>query len=274
MEPVFVDWTREDRESLAQAHALLEHKGLAERLTQLVGAPVERGLAMLPAGWRGGIQKAVTLSLEKALDVALMSMRDPARKPSRERWHTLAVALTGAGGGAFGLPGLAVELPASTTLMLRSIAEIARSEGEDLSSLEGRLECLKVFALGGGRAEGESGSGPDGAAETGYYAVRSAMAAAVRDAVQFVAEHGVAEKGAPVLVRLIAAIASRFGVVVSEKAAAMAIPAVGAFGGAVVNTLFMDHFQGIARGHFIIRRLERTHGKDRVRAAYRSFGGR
>jgi hypothetical protein len=36
------------------------------------------------------------------------------------------VAGTGAAGGAFGLSGLAFDLPVTTTLMLRSIAEIAR----------------------------------------------------------------------------------------------------------------------------------------------------
>jgi hypothetical protein len=33
--------------------------------------------------------------------------------------------------------------------MLRSIADIARSEGEDLSDPEAALSCVEVFALGG-----------------------------------------------------------------------------------------------------------------------------
>ena len=40
-------------------------------------------------------------------------------------------AASGAAGGAFGLASLPVELPVSTTIMLRSIADIARAEGED-----------------------------------------------------------------------------------------------------------------------------------------------
>ena len=54
----------------------------------------------------------------------------------------------------------------------------------------------------------------------------------------------------------------------SEKAAAQAIPIVGAAGGAVINLLFIDHFQTMARGHFTVRRLERQHGVDAVREAY------
>jgi hypothetical protein len=66
----------------------------------------------------------------------------------------------------------------------------------------------------------------------------------------------------------VTAVASRFGVVVSEQTAAKAVPVVGAAGGAVINVLFMNHFQDMARGHFIVKRLERTYGMDLVRAAY------
>ena len=70
------------------------------------------------------------------------------------------------------------------------------------------------------------------------------------------------------LVRLVAQIASRFGVVVTQKLAAQAVPVIGAFGGAAVNYAFIDHFQEIARAHFTVRRLERRYGKDVVRMAY------
>jgi hypothetical protein len=43
---------------------------------------------------------------------------------------------------------------------------------------------------------------------------------------------------------------------------------IGAAGGAVVNALFMDHFQDVARGHFIVRRLERTYDHETVRRSY------
>jgi len=59
-------------------------------------------------------------------------------------------------------------------------------------------------------------------------------------------------------VRLLAQIGSRFGVVVSQKVAVQAVPVLGAIGGAAVNAAFVDHFQTLARGHFIVRRLERT----------------
>ena len=84
------------------------------------------------------------------------------------------------------------------------------------------------------------------------------------------ASKGVAAHGAPALVRLMNTIAARFSAQVSEQVAAKSIPAIGAVLGAVVNTVFIDHFQQTAHGHFAVRRLERRYGADAVQAAYRA----
>ena len=75
----------------------------------------------------------------------------------------------------------------------------------------------------------------------------------------------------PALVRFETTIAARYGVTVSEKVAAQAVPVLGAVGGAAINVLFIDHYQGLARGHFTVRRLERTYGAAVVRKAYRAL---
>ena len=82
------------------------------------------------------------------------------------------------------------------------------------------------------------------------------------------AEKGIVQDGAPAVVRFIVQVAARYGIVVSEKTAAQAVPLLGAAGGALVNALFMDHFQEVARGHFIVRRLERSYDPEIVRRAY------
>jgi len=69
-------------------------------------------------------------------------------------------------------------------------------------------------------------------------------------------------------VRFVAQIASRFGIVVSQKVAAQALPMIGTLGGAAVNYAFMDHFQAVAKAHYLVRRLERIYGQDAVRAEY------
>ena len=37
------------------------------------------------------------------------------------------------------------------------------------------------------------------------------------------------------------------------------------------NYAFIDHFQEVARAHFVVRRLERRYGKSAVRTAYERF---
>ncbi len=73
---------------------------------------------------------------------------------------------------------------------------------------------------------------------------------------------------------MIRGIAARFGVVVSDKAAVQMVPIVGALSGSFLNLAFMRHFQDVARGHFIVRRLERTHGGEKVKEAYEDIGRR
>ena len=249
---------------LREAKSVLEHPGLAAKVCDVIGSPIEAAMKRLPESWTATVNDVARKSIETALDIALLTMDRAERVTPSNWWHKLAVAATGAGGGAFGLPALAVELPVSTTIMLRSIADIARSHGEDLNSPEARLQCVQVLALGG-RAKSDNG------AETGYFAVRAALAKSISEAAAHVTKKGLSQKGAPAIVKLITQIASRFSIVVSEKAAAQAVPVVGAFGGAAINTLFIDHFQDMGRGHFTVRRLERLHGQEEVRRVYDSF---
>ena len=120
---------------------------------------------------------------------------------------------------------------------------------------------MQVFALGA--REGEANT-----AESGYFAVRGMLAKSIAEAARFIAERGVLSEGAPVLVRLITHVAARFGVVVTQKSAAQAVPIVGALGGATVNYIFIDHFQEVTRAHFTIRQLERRYGTEVIRAKY------
>ncbi|NKI36323.1 EcsC family protein [Wenzhouxiangella sp. XN79A] len=250
-------------DELKQARLLLEDPSITARLTDALASPIESGMKYLPAGARDQIVSISDAALRAALRVALSTLAAKPAPPSN-RLHKAGGALSGALGGAFGLPALAVELPISTSIMLRSIADVARSQGEDLARPESQLACMEVFALGG-RTES------DNAAESGYFAVRAALAKAVSDAVRYAATAGTVNQAAPALVRLIARIATRFSIPVTQKAAAQALPAVGAAGGAIINVLFLDHFQDMAHGHFVVRRLERIYGPSVVQEAYRAI---
>ncbi|MDJ0720160.1 MAG: EcsC family protein [Desulfobacterales bacterium] len=257
--------TTSDRAALRRAKKMLDTPGLAARLTGAMSIPVAKGLALVPAPCLRLVGRITQAAVQRALAAAAKTLRTRHRQPAASGRHTLAVVLGGAVSGAFGLPALALELPLSTTVMLRSIAAIARSEGHDPRDPRVRLECVQVFALGGPAP-------PTAAAETGYFAVRAALARSVAEAARHMARQTVGTQGAPALVRFITQVTARFGLVVSDKVVAQAIPLIGAVGGGFVNFLFIRQFQRTARGHFIIRRLEARYGEAEVQREYERGG--
>lgn len=250
-----------DMAALQRAVDDLENTSMAAKLSNMLGKQIEAAGAFVPERITGMVNKASAVALKAAMKTALSSLENKPITDSR-RWHKAAAAISGAAGGAFGLAALAVELPVSTTLMLRSIADIGRAEGEDLSDPEAALACLQVFALGGGREKSEE------LLESSYFAMRGVLAKTISEAARYLVQKGAADKSAPILLRFITQIAARFGIVVSQKLAAQAIPLLGAAGGAAVNYAFVEHFQTVARGHFTVRRLERKYGAPLVRGEY------
>jgi hypothetical protein len=249
----------EDLADLQWAHQQLEHPSLAARLCDVIGTPFQHGLHLFPKPWQRRLRTATEVSIHKTLNFAIGSMEHVAPTRAHDQVHKLLVAGTGAAGGFFGPLTLLIELPVTTMLMLRSIADIADSQGEDLTTPEARLACMEVFALGGRSPQ-------DTAADAGYYGLRVTLGFHFSDALLHTGQR--TPLTIPTGVELVRAIAARFGTVVSDAAAARMIPLAGAVTGAALNLVFMQHFQDVARGHFIIRRLERSHGAEAVRAAY------
>lgn len=271
-----------DLHFLTEAAGYLEHPSFLIRLANLVGKPAEALLSALPTIAHRVVNRATTAALNAALSWALRTLpsgkaigeadaqqADAAPEASlglSPRLHTALAATTGAVGGLFGLSGLAVEIPATVTVMLRSIAATAAREGANLDDPATRLECLAVLNLGSPAVD---------EMESAYFTSRIGMALAVRESAQFVTRHtarevadAVARGTAPALVRLLGQIASRFEVVLSEKLALQAVPLAGAVSGALINAAFTDHFNLVAHYHFGILRLEAQHGREQVRAAY------
>jgi hypothetical protein len=252
-------------DELAFAARCLEGGGLAVRLAERFGRGVASIGRNLPLSLRRLGGRAAERALRAVLAVALKTIDHSAPAKAARGAHKAAAAASGAIGGAFGPVATAVELPVSTAILMRSIAQIAREEGEDTAQPEGALACLEVFAL--------SGEPGEAAIESGYFAVRAALARSVAESARFLAGRSVAGEGAPLIARLIAQIATRFGLVAGEKFAAQAVPVVGAIGGAAVNLAFAEHFQTLARGHFIVRRLERRHGAEAVQFEFQRLRG-
>src|SRR5690554_5476900 len=264
-----------DMKALAEAVALLEAPSFTIRIANLVGTPVEWALERLPGAAADTIQKAIRLALNKAVSGALRTMDDSAGGAARPRTHTALAAASGALGGFFGLKGTLVELPVTTTIIMRSVADIARSEGFLVNDPMVQADCIQVFALGGRSSD-------DDAADSAYYAARVGLTELTRETgrilVEGAARHaaGATAQGmqftpgqiAAWLAQVIEAVAQRFGVKVTEKLALQAAPVLGAVSGAAINTLFISHYQDMARGHFVVRRLEEKYGVDEIREAY------
>ena len=58
------------------------------------------------------------------------------------------------------------------------------------------------------------------------------------------------------------------GVVITEQMAVKMVPIAGAISGVGLNLIFMKHFQDVARGHFIVRRLERQYSVTAIKDEY------
>jgi hypothetical protein len=256
-----MEFSQKDMEDLRGAKALLDNPGIAIKLTNLIGIPIEKGFTLLPQSWSANVAGATQKALSAAINAALLTMRKRPSETSSNILHKISVMFTGGVSGFFGLPALAVELPVSTTIMLRSIADIARSEGAPIGDIKTKMACIEVFALGGPGKKDDS-------VDSAYFTTRAALARSLMEATEHLTEKGFVEQGAPVILRFILNVAERFSIQVSEKAAAQAIPVAGAIGGAVINTLFINHFQAMARGHFIVLRLEQKYGNENVRRAY------
>jgi EcsC protein family len=225
--------------------------------------PVNRVLGFLPKTVNRQLAGMVRSAVMKGLDVAVDTLDEKPPPSPATGFSSFLAGLAGGVSGMFGLGALAVELPLTTTFMLRSIAEIARHEGEDLSQLEARLACPEVFAYGTKRT--------DETIDVGYYAARTLISKYTNEVAAYIMERGAVNASAPVVSNLVSEIVSRFGLVVSDKAAAGAVPIIGAAFGATINVIFMDHFQKIAKGHFTLRRLERTYGRASIRQHYSSL---
>ena len=229
--------------------------------------PAGRAAAeLLPQRAHAMVGQIAQSALERAFGVAVRSLSSR-RWPIVGRWqpaagprlHVALTAITGGAGGLFGWPGAAVEIPITTTLMMRSIAEIARRNGSDLNDPETLMQCLAVFSYGSPKLE---------AMESAFLSWRVAMATAVSEAAAYIALHGaggVTHSAAPALVQFLNKIAARFQIVISDKLAAEAVPVAGAVTGSLINAAFTDHFNRVAEFHFGILRLSASTAPKRSR---------
>ncbi len=252
--------TEHEREMMWRAAVTMaDSRGLLMRVTAMFGQRIEAIRSRISkAGDRfgGEAYTALTQRVQDAVEDVLWNSYEFAAagldvmprvmRPKRvggNRAHKMAAAMSGVASGFVGLPGVLFDIPFTTTTILRSIAEVARDAGEDLRAEDTKRACLEVLAFGGP-------SSVDDATETGYWATRIGMNHATVNV-------------------LIKSAAGRFGVVLSEKFLAQAVPVAGAVSGGALNWAFTDYYQKMARVHFTLRALDKRTGQPaKVRAAF------
>lgn len=252
--------TEQEKRQLWEAAVLMaDSRGALVRLTVIFGQQVEAlktlmgqvGEKLGGETWRDLTQRAQ----EAVEDVLWNSYRYATfgleavphfirpRQPRKNVMHRLLTTVSGTTSGFAGLPGAVIDIPFTTTTILRSSAEIARDFGEDLSSEDTRRACLEVLAFGvPGEFEEE--------AETGYWAARL----------------GASHLTINLLIR---SAAGQFGLILSDKLVAQMVPMLGAVTGGLLNYSFTDYYQSMAKVHFCLRALEKRTGD--AGAVKRSF---
>lgn len=252
--------SRREQEFIQTAAHFLERPGLMIQVANTLGKPLEMLQHSLPAEVQGKIAGIVEKSLQKTLEISISTLPKatdqalPKQPLQQGRHHTFAAAAMGALGGFFGPATLALELPITTAIMFRSIANTAQSFGEDLQDPQVRLECLQVFAMGAPQSTG------DDAMNSAYFSQRLAFHTFIKKA---------SEKGAAsLLARFIARVASEYQIVVAQKLLAESLPVIGAVGGAAINSAFTNFFNQTAYYHFGLRYLERKYNLETVQKIY------
>lgn len=230
----------------AVARLATDASGFVIKAAMLVGGAAGSALDRLPDTVRARLRDVTELALGESYRLAFQTQPEPSTDEpgwaTGPVWHRAATAVTGAIGGLGGITTTLAELPVTTTLILRSIQEVAREHGEDLADPAVRAACIAVFGLGGpGRADDD--------ADTGLIAVRLALSGKS-------------------VTTMITAVLARYGVMVGQKALAQATPLIGAAVGATLNPAFTGFYQTMAQVHFRLRKLERVHDAERIGACY------
>ncbi|MFT5343531.1 MAG: hypothetical protein ACI9BH_002750 [Paracoccaceae bacterium] len=201
--------------------------GLGVQLLNLLGGTAENLLDRLPQNVRDGLGNTVDQALRLAMRTAHKSRK--AVPKQRDRVNRVVTTAMGAAGGLGGLPSALVELPVTTTMLLRSIQDVAKEYGFNPASENIQFDCIRVFAAAGPLAS-------DDGSDMGFVSVRLALTGGAMN-------------------KLLAIVAPRLAAVLGQKLAAQAVPVLGAVAGATANYVYTSYYQEIAHVHFGLRRL-------------------
>lgn len=231
--------------ALAARHARAGHAGI--QVLNMIGGQAESLLDRLPPEMRARLTTHTESALRAAMDAAHRSREVVADSPG---WMGRALTtVMGAAGGAGGLPTALAELPATTTILLRTIQDVAVEHGFDPSEPGVQYDCIQVFGAAGPLDH-------DDGADLAFLSTRMAVTGAAVQA-------------------LVARVAPRLATVLGQKLATQTVPVLGAAAGAVTNYAYTSYYQQMAHVHFGLRRLAIDAGRphDDLVAEFRALVG-
>ena len=199
--------------------------GLIVKVSGLVGTPIQYMLDRLPKGAGDKITNAVQFSLRAAVNTAAITLGRRGRGRSWLKSHMAAAGVSGGVGGIFACRP-ADRVAHHDHHHSASIADVARSEGEDLLPRRRGWHVSRCLPWAGRLRVTTR--------PVRLLCGTGALARAVSEAAKYVAGRTMVEDGAPVIVRLLAQIAARFNTVVGDKIIAQGVPVLGALGGASI----------------------------------------
>jgi hypothetical protein len=217
----------------------LAARGRLMSALEQAGRFVQMGLNRLPPDVQKMVAERARDGLELAFRTAILGM-EPGTRPERSGAYRLGGVLSGAMGGMGGFATTLAELPVTTGLIMRSVADIARGQGLDLRDPAVRAACIEVFAFGGPLEE-------DDDADIAFWATRLA---------------------GQEMAQLMASVVVRYAPNMMTKLGAQAVPLVGAAVGAGLNLVYMDFYQRMARVVFALQPLEQAEGRAAVRRRF------
>jgi hypothetical protein len=234
--------TDEDfRTILKLADSYLAARGAFTSFLESTGRWVEGGLNALPADWRDEVHAKARQALSWAFQQVIKRMdAGELHKPASRHRYRLMSTTSGLMTGSVGLPGIIADLPASTLLILLSIADIARSHGYDLRDPAIQAACIEAFMFGGPTDE-------DNDADLAFWSARAAS---------------------PLLADMLPQVAARLGASWIALLPARAVPVVSSLASAAINWHFAGYFQAMGEVMFGLRPLEEKYGIQTVRALF------
>lgn len=227
--------------------------GWMMKLVNMAAGKLESGLTALPASAQAQINDVTKLALRTSYEAAAKTIPPVGAsgvigrtlgKLSGEVAHKTAAIATGAVGGIGGVGTTMVEIPVTVSLIFRSVQNIAAEYGEDPTSLDVKLECIKVFGNGAISDDADD-------MDVGFIGAKIGLTG------------GAAEK-------LIAAVAPKFAAMMSNKLAAQMVPVLGAVTGAGINYTFINYYQQMAHIRFGLRKIARNSKPELVYEQFRT----